>query len=156
MNIKYMGEQAISYLIQKCKETFALISHTHSAEDVGADTKGSASAALALANQYTDEQVSTITTGDVVVKESEHSSSADDATNADNADKATKDNEGNVIIDTYETKLDASSKLAEAKTYTDTQTNTINSTIDTLETQLDTHTASTHVQVQMITWEADD
>ena len=49
--IKYLGEQAVSYLIEKCKATFALITHTHTAEEVGADASGSAAAALALANE---------------------------------------------------------------------------------------------------------
>ena len=57
MNIKYMGENAISYLIEKCKSTFALITHKHTAQEVGADVEGSASAALVLAEQYTDEAV---------------------------------------------------------------------------------------------------
>lgn len=59
MEIKYIGENAISYLINKCKATFSALQHTHSASDVGADADGSASAALALAEQYTDEAVST-------------------------------------------------------------------------------------------------
>lgn len=60
MDIKYIGEKALSHLISKCKETFALINHTHTASDVGADTTGSASAALALAEQYTNEQIETV------------------------------------------------------------------------------------------------
>lgn len=59
MNIKYMGENAISYLIEKCKSTFALITHKHTAQEVGADVEGSASAALVLAQQHTDEQIAT-------------------------------------------------------------------------------------------------
>lgn len=160
--IKYLGDTAVSYLIEKCKATFALITHKHTAEEVGADASGSASAALALANEYTDEQLATITTGDVIVKESEHSSSADTATNATNAEnavnadnatnaenakeaehantadsatKATQDGNGNVITDIYETKSDASAKLEEAKSYTDTAiTNLVNSAPETLDT----------------------
>lgn len=134
--IKYFGEAAASYLIEKCKATFALITHKHTAEEVGADASGSASAALALANEYTDEQLSSLSTGDVVVKESEHSSTADTATNAENATnaehatsadtattansaiKAEQDGNGNVIADTYETKADAQVKydtIVEAK-----------------------------------------
>ena len=60
MNIKYMGEQAVSYLIEKCKATFALITHTHTASDVGADEAGSASAALSLAEEYTNEQIASV------------------------------------------------------------------------------------------------
>lgn len=141
--IKYLGEQAISYLIEKCKATFALITHTHTAEEIGADAKGSASAALGLANEYTDEQIEAIASGNTVVKESEHSSTADTATeathatNADNAThaesadeaehatladmatSATQDADGNVITEVYETKVDAQIKLDEAKEYTD-------------------------------------
>lgn len=44
---------------------------------------------------------------------------ADSATTASSATKATQDGNGKVIADTYETKSDASNKLAEAKSYTD-------------------------------------
>ena len=79
--------------------------------------------------------ISNITSGTTPVKEAEHAESADTATNATNAThatsadsattatsatKATQDGNGKVIADTYETKTDASAKLAEAKTYTDT------------------------------------
>ena len=57
LNIKYMGENAIAYLIEKCKSTFALITHKHTAQEIGADVEGSASAALVLANQHTEEKV---------------------------------------------------------------------------------------------------
>lgn len=57
MRINYLGETALSYLVNKCKNTFALLTHTHTYEDVGADAAGSASASLALSEQYTDEQV---------------------------------------------------------------------------------------------------
>lgn len=57
MNIKYLGEQTISYLISKCKATFASIAHTHTALEIGADASGSASKALSNAKTYTDEQI---------------------------------------------------------------------------------------------------
>ena len=44
---------------------------------------------------------------------------ATSATTASTATKATQDGNGNVISSTYETKADATSKLTEAKTYTD-------------------------------------
>lgn len=75
--------------------------------------------------EYVDRHIVKLESGDVVVKESEHSSAADTATNAehatsaDSATKATQDAEGNVIVETYETKSDASDKLNEAKEYTD-------------------------------------
>lgn len=64
-----------------------------------------------------------------------------------NAETAQKDANGNVITDTYETKSDASAKLAEAKAYTDTEvakkansthTHSI-SNIDNLQETLDGH-----------------
>ena len=51
--------------------------------------------------------------------EATHATSADSATTATSATKATQDGNGKVISSTYETKADASSKLTEAKTYTD-------------------------------------
>ena len=74
-------------------------------------------ATLEAANKHADELVegvnAAITSGDVVVKEAEH------ATSSDSAVKATQDANGNVIVDTYETKADAEAKLAEAKEYFD-------------------------------------
>ena len=74
---------------------------------------------LESAKEYADELVdgvnTAITSGNVVVKEAEH------ATSADSAAKATQDANGNVIVDTYETKVDAETKLAEAKEYVDTK-----------------------------------
>ena len=126
--IKYFGEQTLSYLIDKFKQTFALHTHTHTAEEVGADTKGSASAALALAEEYTNEQIknhthddlyytetevdeliSNITDGNTVVAKAEeatHATSADKATSADSAIKAIQDGDGNVITETYVLKTD--------------------------------------------------
>lgn len=57
-NIKYVGEHIISYVIGKCKESFSSITHKHTADEVGADSKGSAATALGIAEQYTDEAVS--------------------------------------------------------------------------------------------------
>lgn len=61
-----------------------------------------------------------------------HAVSADSATtaesctgNAATATKAAQDASGNVIIDTYETKSDASAKLTEAKNYADSAANTV-------------------------------
>lgn len=101
MEIKYFGEQALSYFVNKCKSTFALLTHTHTASDVGADVSGSASAALALAEQYTNEKITELENGTITVL------------------KATQDENGDIIADTYETKADASTKLTEAKAYAD-------------------------------------
>lgn len=74
-----------------------------------------------------------LTSGTIVVKEAQHATSADNATHATSADsatsattagsatKATQDGNGKVISSTYETKTDATSKLTEAKGYTDTE-----------------------------------
>lgn len=70
--------------------------------------------------------ITNITSGNTVVKEAEHATTADSATTATSATtaasatKATQDGNGKVISSTYETKTDASAKLTEAKTYTDT------------------------------------
>lgn len=78
--------------------------------------------------------ITNITGGTTIVKKAEyatsagtaseatHATSADSATtatSATSATKATQDGSGNVITSTYETKTDASAKLAEAKTYAD-------------------------------------
>ncbi len=80
--------------------------------------------------------ISNITNGSTVVKEAEHAASADSATTAENctgnaatATKATQDGNGKVIADTYETKTDASAKLAEAKSYADTAASTAANTV---------------------------
>lgn len=81
---------------------------------------------LASAKSYVDGLVSNITGGTTVVKEAEHADTADEATHAasattaTSATKATQDGNGKNIASTYETKTDASAKLTEAKTYTDT------------------------------------
>lgn len=83
---------------------------TLSASDVGADASGAAATALANAKTYADGKIEELTGGDVSVSH---------ATSADSATKATQDASGNVITTTYETKSDASAKLAEAKAYAD-------------------------------------
>lgn len=81
---------------------------------------------LANAQSYADGLVGNITSGTTVVKEAEHADTADEATHAasattaTSATKATQDENGKNIASTYETKTDASAKLTEAKTYTDT------------------------------------
>lgn len=57
IEIKYIGEQALSYLVDKCKATFALITHSHTASEIGADEKGAANDALNTAKSYTDSSV---------------------------------------------------------------------------------------------------
>lgn len=72
-------------------------------------------------------------------KSVKHATSADSATSAI---KATQDASGNVIASTYETKIDASSKLAEAKGYTDTKTSGLASTT-VVDNKIGTHNTST-------------
>lgn len=84
--------------------------------------------------------ITNITNGSVTVKKAEHAESADEATHATSADtatsadsastagsatKATQDGNGKVISYTYETKTDASAKLAEAKSYADSAAATV-------------------------------
>lgn len=66
--------------------------------------------------------ITNITNGSVIVKEAEHATNADIATTANtatSATKATQDGNGKVISSTYETKVDAQTKLDEAKAYAD-------------------------------------
>lgn len=101
--------------------------------------------------------ITNITSGDTPVKEAEHAESADTATNATNANhatsadsatsatsatKATQDGNGKVISSTYETKTDATKKLDEAKTYTDTKTSGLAST-SIVNTSINNHNTST-------------
>lgn len=87
------------------------------------------SSTLSSAKTYTNTEIAKITNGTTKIKEAEHADSASEATHAVSADsattatsatKATQDGNGKVISSTYETKTDASAKLAEAKEYTDT------------------------------------
>ena len=104
--------------------------------------------------------ITNITNGSVVVKEAEHADSADEATHAGTADeathastadsatsagsatKATQDASGNVITSTYETKSDATAKLNEAKSYTDTKTSGLASTT-VVDNKISSHNTST-------------
>ena len=64
-----------------------------------------------------DTKVSEINT--TIEKIVDGSTVIENATHAVSADSATQDSAGNVIVDTYETKADATSKLTEAKAYAD-------------------------------------
>lgn len=98
--------------------------------------------------------IDNIKSGEIVVKEAEHAGSADSATTANSANhattadsatsatKATQDASGNVITSTYETKTDATAKLNEAKSYTDTKTANLAST-SSVDTKITTHNTST-------------
>ena len=85
-------------------------------ELIKAEIKSGDESTLSSAKSYADTKVSNITNGDIIVKEAEHSTSADSATNADHsvssdsATKATQDADGNIITETYETKEDAQLK----------------------------------------------
>ena len=70
------------------------------------------------------------TTADSAAK----ATTADSATTAGSATKATQDASGNTITTTYETKVDASAKLTEAKNYTDEKVGAID-TLVVSETQ---------------------
>lgn len=82
------------------------------------ETKVDANAKLVEAKEYTDTEINTvkgliqdIEEGQTTVAKASFASSASSAT------KATKDGSNNIIVDTYETKTDASAKLTEAKEY---------------------------------------
>jgi hypothetical protein len=118
-----------------------------------------------------DSNITNITTGTIVVKEAEHADSADKAgiadeaahaANADAATKATQDASGNVITDTYETKADASTKLTEAKAYTDTAIEEVKTdasnkdavvlveaqkSVNAVQVNLDTHASNTDIHI---------
>lgn len=71
--------------------------------------------------------ITNITNGSVIVKEAEHATNADiatTATTAGSATKATQDGNGKEISSTYETKDDATAKLAEAKSHADSAAST--------------------------------
>lgn len=69
--------------------------------------------------KYVDDTVASLTDGSFVISNAEHAATADSAT------KAEQDGDGNVIVDTYETKTDAEAKLEEAKGYADTAAATV-------------------------------
>ena len=103
-------------------------------------TSSDSSTSSSYATSYTNSNVY-VTTDNVLYSASGFQGNlvgnADTATSATSATKATQDASGNVIISTYETKTAASTKLAEAKTYTD-------------------NAVAQKTQVQIITWGADD
>lgn len=108
---KFLGQEGTKALIDSIKSGYSPIDHEH---DV-------------VTNATNAEHSSTADTA----AEATHAVSADTATNAehaataDSATKAEQDSNGNVIVDTYETKEDAISKLDEAKEYTDTVASTV-------------------------------
>ena len=79
-----------------------------------------------------DSIVDKLTNGEIIVKqaeESNHAISADSSISSDSSLKSTQDSNGNIIIDTYETKTDASLKLQDAKTYADSVSTTAANTV---------------------------
>lgn len=83
------------------------------AEIVEGDTNA-VSSAVNTSKSYTNSEINKLKDGTTTVAK------ATSATSATSATKATQDGNGKTISSTYETKTDASSKLAEAKEYTDT------------------------------------
>lgn len=71
------------------------------------ETKSDANAKLTEAKNYTNALQSNIQSGAIV------------AGGAGYANMASKDTNGNIIVDTYETKVEANTKLTQAKDYTD-------------------------------------
>ena len=104
-----------------------------------------------------NSSITNITSGSTPVKEAEHAESAETATNATNATnanhaasadsatsatRATQDGNGKVIANTYETKTDATTKLNEAKSYTDTKTSGM-ATTTVVDNKISSHNTST-------------
>lgn len=79
----------------------------------------SISSANSYAKSYMDLEVEKLVDGNTTVAK------AISATNSMSATKATQDGDGRVISSTYETKTDASTKLTEAKVYTDSIVSTV-------------------------------
>lgn len=102
-----------SIIAEEIRNVYETVSDTY-------ETKEDAETKLNESIEYVDNQVyilngtiSDVVDGTTPVAEAGH------AINADNALFAEKDSDGNVIVETYETKDNASEKLAEAKEYTD-------------------------------------
>lgn len=81
-----------------------------------------------------------------------YATSSTNSTYASSATKASQDDNGNAIISTYETKIDATNKSKEAKDYTDDLVaQSLNSAKDYTNQEVSKKTI-----VQIIRWEADD
>lgn len=96
----------------------------------------SISSANSYAKSYTDSEVKKLTDGTTTVAKATSSTSATSAT------KAIQDASGNVITSHYETKSDATTKLNEAKNYTDTKVSGLASTT-VVDNKISTHNTST-------------
>ena len=115
-------------------------SATNAANANYASTAGHANTATTATNATHATTADSATTA-ANAANAEHASTSDFATNAnhavtaDSATKATQDASGNVITNTYETKVDAAAKLTEAKSYADTAiADLVNSAPETLDT----------------------
>ena len=139
---KYASMSSISYLVDNIMAKFSKLGHKHTSSDI-TDLKiptkvseltndsgyvpntrtvnGKAlSSDITLAKS--DVGLGNVDNTADSAKSVKYATSADTATNATSAGsatKATQDASGNVITSTYETKADATAKLAEAKTYAD-------------------------------------
>lgn len=86
--------------------------------------------------------ITDIVNGTTTVAKATKATSADSATTAASATKATQDGNNNVIASTYEKKTDATAKLGEAKSYTDSKTANLASTT-VVDNKISTHNTST-------------
>ena len=123
---QFLGMEGVKTLLAGLEGEYSPLEHAHDdlIESIEKITDGTTT--VAQATEATHSSTS---------DEATHAESADHATSADSATKATQDAEGNVITDTYETKEDAETKLAEAKGYTDTAVaNLVNAAPATLDT----------------------
>lgn len=138
---KYVGVEALIRLVAQVKTGFASMVHKHEIKDIEdyvVDAALSDTSTNPVENKAIQAEFQIITdvltskadksdliNGSFVVKNAEHANTTDLATDAQNAAKATQDASGNVITSTYETKTDASAKLAEAKSYADSAATTV-------------------------------
>ena len=84
-------------------------------EKHGTEVTGMKAATAAAQKAADGAQASANANAEAIAKIAKGETKVTNATNADNATKATQDAAGNVIVETYETKTDASQKLQDAK-----------------------------------------
>lgn len=69
---KYLGKDGTQQLVKEVEERFSPIGHGHTASEVGADTAGSAAAALTLAKEHTNTQIDTLSSQVAYINEEDN------------------------------------------------------------------------------------
>lgn len=131
-NKKFLGLKGLKLVLNNLKEKYSPLVHTHDdlyyteteVDELLLDLKDG-NTVVAKAEEATHATNADKATNAEHSDEATHAINADNAINAENATKATQDASGNVITDTYETKEDATAKLAEAKEYANTAATTV-------------------------------